>query len=120
MSDLKGRIRRLEHQLGVTRSSDPKERPVGERVLLICQGPGMTEADAVTRYIERSSDPAMLGPGADAARPETWYPAEARRPKIITVVTHIPRPVRPRESPPTLTQLRLGGRPDPRVSREDS
>jgi hypothetical protein len=88
-------IGRLERRLGVTRSSAPEERPVGGRVLLISQGPGLTRTAAVADYVARASDPAMLGPGADVTRPETWYPDDDRRPEIVVLIHDIPSAERP-------------------------
>ena len=95
MSDLRGRVRRLEDHLGAPRSFDPTERPVGERVVLLSQGPGMTRADAVAHYVAHVRDPAMLGPGADVTQPETWFPEERRRPRIIVLIHDIPSAERP-------------------------
>ena len=95
MSHLEGRVRRLEQHLGVTRSSDSTERPVGDRVLLLSQGPGMTRADAVAHYVAHTNEPGMLGPGADVTQPETWFPEERRRPEIVVLIHDIPSVERP-------------------------
>jgi hypothetical protein len=108
MSDLRKRLERLEQILGVTRSSDPKDRPVGERVLLFLQGPGMTRADAVNDYAKRVRDPAMLGPGADVPQPESWYPEEPRRQFRSSFPRYPNRSARARDRAGDLARQRQG------------